>query len=345
MAVWNVGRIVGDLSHILSKLILIWAIHRNKSAEGQCSHSPSALYAAVFCTRYLDLFDIHKDTPWWNIIVKHFYIWTSLYVIVLMMRVYPRTREREKGWKLGAFALAGSLVLTPIVLSIFKRQEFTFVKLAWAFSEVLESVCVLPQLLLLRQTTVPTVIDSYYLLTLGAYRGFYILNWILRGVDSKDKPGGLHTIAIIFGVVQTALYLDFAWVYWSRQRVKLRGGGVVDADDLSKGWLVRWILGHKNAYMDEEGGPPLAGDNGDTPSPRRGGGRWGARGISVSADEGVPDTRKKALPDRPSPATDDELQGILEGDDEGTDDEIPPGVTDGVGAISDAQEWRDDGSK
>jgi hypothetical protein len=33
-------------------------------------------------------------------------------------------------------------------------------------------VCVLPQLLLLRQTTVPTVIDSYYLLALGSYRAF-----------------------------------------------------------------------------------------------------------------------------------------------------------------------------
>jgi hypothetical protein len=50
-------------------------------------------------------------------------------------------------------------------------------------------VCVLPQLLLLRQTTVPTVIDSYYLLALGSYRGFYILNWIHRrdGCLAKEK--------------------------------------------------------------------------------------------------------------------------------------------------------------
>ena len=30
----NLPRILGDLSHTLSKCILIWAIHSNKSAEG-----------------------------------------------------------------------------------------------------------------------------------------------------------------------------------------------------------------------------------------------------------------------------------------------------------------------
>lgn len=40
----------------------------------------------------------------------------------------------------------------------------------WVFSEILESICVVPQLLLMRQTTVPTVIDSFYLATLGTYR-------------------------------------------------------------------------------------------------------------------------------------------------------------------------------
>jgi len=43
--------------------------------------------------------------------------------------------------------------------------------------------------------------------------------------------------------VQTALYLDFAWVYWTRQRVKLRGGSIVDEADLGKGWLVRRFVG------------------------------------------------------------------------------------------------------
>jgi ER lumen protein retaining receptor len=90
-------------------------------------------------------------------------------------------------------------------------------------------------LLLLRQTSVPTVLDSFYLATLGSYRFFYVLNWLVRAVRDQD----IDVVSVVFGLIQTALYLDFAWVYWTRQRVKLRGGSVVDSDDLGKGWLVR----------------------------------------------------------------------------------------------------------
>jgi hypothetical protein len=157
------------------------------------------------------------------------------------------------------------------------------------FSLILESVCVLPQLLLLRQTTVPTVITSFYILFLGSYRGLYILNWIWRGLDSNDRSP--NPISIIFGIIQTAFYVDFAWVYWTRQRVKLRDGAVVDADDLRRGWLLQRIFGKHidSEPVDEESRPGLAVGG----STRRAGGgtraKWGSRGISVSADDGVLD--------------------------------------------------------
>ena len=62
----------------------------------------------------------------------------------------------------------------------------------------------LPQLLLLRQTSIPTVLDSYYLVTLGSYRFFYILNWIYRAATEDSFEGALVTSAV-FGIVQTAL--------------------------------------------------------------------------------------------------------------------------------------------
>lgn len=146
----------------------------------------------------------------------------------------------------------------------------------------------LPQLLLLRQTSVPTVLDSYYLVTLGSYRFFYILNWILHAATGQ----GVDPVSTIFGIVQTLLYVDFAWVYYSRQRVKLRGGGVVDSDDLSKSFLVNRFIGNKkrsNTGQDEDiadEDEALAGQENGTIRPSGGGqGRWGARGISVSADD------------------------------------------------------------
>ena len=196
-----------------------------------------------------------------------------------MLRVYPRTREREKAWKLAGYATGGSLITAPFITMIIRGLKYSKpMEMLWTFSIILEAFCILPQLLLLRQTTVPTVIDSFYLLTLGSYRAFYIVNWIVRGV----KEHHADPIAITFGVIQTAFYVDFAWVYWSRQRVKLRAGGIVDSDDLNKGWLVNKVVnvGRQSTADDVE--------DGDETSDRAVGSsrsRWGATGISVSADD------------------------------------------------------------
>ena len=214
-----------------------------------------------------------------------------------MMKMYARTREREKGWMFGAYCLGGSLVIAPVFAAIAKRKNITFFEITWTFSIVLESVCIIPQLLLLRQTTVPTVIDSGYILTLGSYRALYILNWILRFADKEEINPDWR--AVMFGIIQTAFYVDFAWVYWTRQRVKLRNGGIVDSDDLSRGFLVSKILGQGESENDEESGP-LDGANGSNgASKTQAGGRWGRRGISVSADEDVilPKSQQKASRD------------------------------------------------
>ncbi|RYP20414.1 hypothetical protein DL765_002790 [Monosporascus sp. GIB2] len=264
---WNIFRISGDISHIVSKCILIFAIHRNRSAEG-VSMITQILYAVVFCSRYTDLF---SETYAWNVFFKVFYILSSIYIIVIMRWMFPRTREREIAWKLGAATFGGSLLIAPFVMIIFEDlwNLFTW---AWDFSVILESVCVLLQLLLLRQTTVPTVIDSFYLLTLGAYRALYILNWIWRAADANDRPPN----AVL--------------------RVKLRNGGIVDADDIRRGWLLRRIFGHRrfaaevDGADDEESAPALGGGGGAVGGARNAGrpsNRWGARGISVSADDGV----------------------------------------------------------
>ena len=174
-----------------------------------------------------------------------------------------------------------------------KFTDKTKPQFVWSFSEVLESVCILPQLLLLRQTTVPTVIDSFYLVTLGCYRFFYIPNWILISKQGRYIP----KLSLVFGIIQTAFYLDFAWVYYTRQRVKLRNGAIVDGEDFSKGWLVNKILGRAGFKTHDYDGladsdVPLNGDpenafGGESEraatAPRGGG--WGKRGVSVSADD------------------------------------------------------------
>ncbi|KAI1633185.1 ER lumen protein retaining receptor 2 [Biscogniauxia mediterranea] len=362
----NPFRILGDCSHLLSKCILIFAIHRNRSAEG-VSMITQVLYAVVFCTRYTDLFSTRSK---WNLFFKLFYIISSIYIIAIMRWRYPRTREREISWKLGAAVLGGSLLLSPFAMLIFEsKSSWSFFQWIWDFSEILESVCVLPQLLLLRQTTVPTVIDSFYLLALGSYRALYCLNWIWRGADPNDRPP--NTVSVIFGIVQTALYVDFFWIYYTRQRVKLRGGGVVDADDIRRGWLLNRIFGnkrfeHESQGDDEESAPALGGHdtgNGNASSQqqqRRS--KWGARGISISADD---TTLEQEHPGRVQTNDDeeftdatvdpdakmkdpDELARVLDDDDDSDEDGLPSAAAAGSSSnksvpsgVNNGSEWRD----
>lgn len=57
--------------------------------------------------------------------LKIFYISSSFYIIYLMMRVYARTRERERAWKLGAIALGGAMLAAPFVTLINKKPHGT----------------------------------------------------------------------------------------------------------------------------------------------------------------------------------------------------------------------------
>ncbi|OCK77369.1 ER lumen protein retaining receptor [Lepidopterella palustris CBS 459.81] len=346
---FNVFRILGDVSHTTSKLVLIWAIHSNSSAEG-VSLITQVLYATVFLTRYLDIFKTSITYDWehtWNFCLKILYTVTSLYIIFIMTRVFARTREREKAWKFGIYCAGGSAILAPFWFLIFKKYILGtnwFLQILWTFSEILESVCVIPQLLLLRQTTVPTVIDSFYLVTLGTYRFLYILNWIVRGATEKHY---IDPTSWVFGTIQTALMIDFAWVYWTRQRVKLRHGGVVDSDDLSRGWLISRLVGRKSGDFDEEGEPALSTQNGrGNAAPKPGARGWGPRGISVSADEGVHEheaQRTKVASTNPEaqPLADPEAFE----DDEESDLDEHVGASESAAGVGNGAEWRDDRAK
>ncbi|KAJ5735427.1 uncharacterized protein N7483_000552 [Penicillium malachiteum] len=319
---WNIFRYLADCSHLASICILIWAIHRNKSAEG-VSLLTQMLYGLVFVTRYLDIFSgstwaFSRGASLWNVLFKLFYLTSSLYLVFIMMKVFPRTRERERAWKLGMYSVVGSLVLAPVTIAIFEsgfsHGWFLEEQVLWAFSIVLESVCVLPQLLLLRQTTVPTVIDSYYLAALGSYRAFYILNWLVRGLGSEQS---WDLIAFIFGIVQTAFYVDFAWVYYSRQRVKLRNGGVVDSDDLRKSWLVNRVFNMRGVRgsTDEEQNFQNDGEGDDRANTNR----WGARGISIAADDTLDHHNVRDEHD-----INDDFEGVLGDEDSDAEDLASP---------------------
>jgi len=81
-----------------------------------------ALYLLVFGVRYLDLLWTPPSFSYWNFVLKILYIMTSAYIVFLMMRVYARTRERERAWKLGGWSLGGSLIAAPVVTLVLEGK-------------------------------------------------------------------------------------------------------------------------------------------------------------------------------------------------------------------------------
>lgn len=83
------------------------------------------LYIVVFLTRYVDLFWTYPFADFlsvWNFTLKLFYISSSIYIVFLMMRVFARTREREKAWRLGAYSLGSALLGMVPIVAIFEGK-------------------------------------------------------------------------------------------------------------------------------------------------------------------------------------------------------------------------------
>ncbi|KAJ3330221.1 endoplasmic reticulum retention protein [Blyttiomyces sp. JEL0837] len=109
------------------------------------------------------------------------------------------------------FLLAPSLLLARLSTSV-----YTIAETLWTFSIWLESVAILPQLFQLTRTGEAETITTHYLFALGAYRGLYILNWIYRYFFDDPKEYAVDWVAVVAGLIQTGLYLDFFYVYFTR---------------------------------------------------------------------------------------------------------------------------------
>ena len=105
------------------------------------------------------------------------------------------------------YLLGGSLLL-----AFLWPNKYTPFEISWTFSIWLESVAILPQLFLLQRTGEAETITTHYLFALGTYRALYIPNWIWR----YFAEGYFDGIAVVAGIVQTVLYSDFFWIYYTK---------------------------------------------------------------------------------------------------------------------------------
>lgn len=210
----NIFRLAADFSHVLSIILLLHKIHTSKSAAG-ISFKTQALYALVFVTRYIDLF-IHYISLY-NTILKIVFLTTSFYTLYLMEKRNAKNRGSADSVATNTtidtfrveYLIGGSLILA---LCFPSDGKYDIVNVAWTFSLWLESVAILPQLFMLQRTGEAESLTVHYIFALGVYRGFYVLNWVYR----YWSTGWFDMTSFITGIIQTALYSDFFYVYYTR---------------------------------------------------------------------------------------------------------------------------------
>lgn len=66
---------------------------------------------------------------------------------------------------------------------------------------------------MLQRTGEAETITTHYLFALGLYRALYIPNWIWRWFTETTW---FDPIAVVAGLVQTVLYSDFFWIYYTK---------------------------------------------------------------------------------------------------------------------------------
>lgn len=178
------------------------------------------LFLLVFVTRYLDLFTTFYSI--YNSCMKILYICTTALVIYTIKikepiaSTYDKAQDSFLHWK---FAVAPAFVVSLITHLIQNSFAINPMDLLWTFSIYLESIAILPQLIVLQRYREVENLTGNYVFFMGAYRFLYILNWIYR---SYHEPYYQHHFVVYFcGVLQTLLYVDFFYYY---VKSKAKGG-------------------------------------------------------------------------------------------------------------------------
>lgn len=200
----NIFRIVADLSHLASSFLLLYSIESHQSITG-LSLKTQLLYVVVFVLRYLDLLTTYVSL--YNTVMKIVFISTSSYTVYLMTKKYHKTIRED----VDTFPV--KFLLLPVgVATLLITHAYTFRELTWAFSIWLESVAIIPQLYMLQRTGSAENITTHYIFALGIYRALYIPNWIYRYL----VEGSFDYVAVLAGILQTAVYSDFFYIYYTK---------------------------------------------------------------------------------------------------------------------------------
>ena len=194
----------GDFSHFLSFIIIIYKIKKDKSCKG-LSAKTFEIYLLVFFTRYLYTFIYYINL--FNTLMKIFFICVTTYILFLMhyQNPYKITYNRKTEDVFNHLYL----IVFAFILTIIVHNEYSLCEMFWFFSLWLESVVVLPQIIILANNFEVSNYTAYYLASIIIYKFFYFTLSVHRYI----KYSYISWVSILSGSVQVLLYLIFLYLY------------------------------------------------------------------------------------------------------------------------------------
>lgn len=162
-------------------------------------------YFLVFICRYLDL--CWSFISLYNSVMKIFFIISTGYLIYLMRLKPPINQTYDRAVDSFTYELyfLGPCIIGAVVFC----DEYSITEILWTASIFLEAVSITPQLVLLAKMREVENLTSHFVGAMGLYRFFYILNWIYKYMVGDHVEG----IAVVGGIVQTILYIDFFYYF------------------------------------------------------------------------------------------------------------------------------------
>lgn len=218
----NIFRLAGDMSHVFSIIVLLLRLRVVKNASG-ISVRTHELFLLVFVTRYLDLFTTYYSL--YNTCMKILYIATTASVVHTIRfkepicSTYDKAQDSFLHWKFAVLPCTIIAFITHLIGIGFAPSKFSMIEGLWTFSIYLESIAILPQLIVLQRYREVENLTGNYIFFMGAYRALYILNWVYRAYHEIYYQH--HFVVYFCGVLQTLLYVDFFYYY---VKSKAKGG-------------------------------------------------------------------------------------------------------------------------
>merc|ERR1712181_134201 len=180
---------VADCGHLAAQMMLAFQIHFNRSCAGISGRS-LILFFITFVSRYASMITIFFDN-------------------VRFRSTYSSTEDNFR---------IEFLVLGAAIVAIFLPKSGGVWGYLEAFSIVLESTAMIPQLFLLYSVKEAEAITSHYIFITGGYRLLYVVYWILLFAFM----GELRTVKLIFGIIQTLTYAEFFRIYFKTMQVSMK---------------------------------------------------------------------------------------------------------------------------